>query len=328
VVVSTPSDRHQAGGTSAVEPLIEIVFHGRSEGLETVRHAGTAVTLRGPCGIFVDAYTARIRPDGWPLELWPSPRADFQPLLDLWLAEPGQRSALSLFGDGTATDDLTISHVLARLNPYRRIVYRPQLVNVRDTDPELARLGDAWWGAAAARPPGGPRASPPGGREAWLDRWLNQQADEYAVMDPALPRLALLSPEQRARAHAARQQLRLYLRRHDLLRWRIVAYARDVEAAAWVEVLHAVQTGATARACAGCARYFIRPRAYKTTLCRHCDAVLRRVWRKRAQLWKYPVPARSWVMPIFWHRPDKAARSLIPLLNSATTMFRKMTWGR
>jgi hypothetical protein len=301
--------------------VIAITFHGRSEGIEEVQWPGTNRVERRPCGLFVDAYTIGGRPEGCPPELWVDPRFDFQIVLDLWLAEPDRRSILSPLRsiDREPTDWLTVHARQPFVIPHDHIVYRLGLPFLDPEDHQLVALFTAW--VRALELPSrrrrvrsrSPRPDPP---PDTLAAQRDEEFHRYLSLDFGTVALVRLSPEARARANAARRALIQYMRARDRLRPRWVAHALDSEAAAWVEIVQALKTGASARACDFCQRYFLRPAGYKRDRCRNCSTVLRAAWRVEPQLMRFSREVRAHAARGFWHDPGGVARDGVKTLET------------
>ena len=79
------------------------------------------------------------------------------------------------------------------------------------------------------------------------------------------------------------QELLKYL--HRVLHVEVTWSAKDAEAAAWCELLHAAERGFPAISCGLCGLTFIRPRTYPVKLCPTCRFL---TWRQQARIRAMP----------------------------------------
>ncbi len=122
-----------------------------------------------------------------------------------------------------------------------------------------------------------------------------------------------------------------YRERHS--RVEDVWYARDIEAAAWCEIIHARQNRATTRTCAVCGVLFLRPRALYTEKCPTCRALN---WRQLKKVLAVPQGQRQ-SRAIEAYRQtiaEKAVADELPRLewpskpSTAFAQLAQVMWGR
>jgi hypothetical protein len=311
-------DKHQMTTVVGSPARLAIDFLGRGARREVVRVIGTNQVFQGGVGLFTDALTAGIRPVGLPEECWTVPTIPTQLVLDLVFDRPGRKRGLSwLSPDAALPDVLTVSRALARLEIPQRLRYQPAFVpSGRDSAAFRARV-EKWFEkgidayARAEHSVSLMRHKIPARAAKWRDA--------IAPLDPASLVVAAVAPEDRQALNMDRRALAHEAHRQG--RWTMMAFARDAEEAAWVEVLHALGRGIPVDACGFCSQYCFRV-GPKPALCRNCRAVLHRVWRKRDLLWAYPRLARAMAAPMFWMRPHEVARKGKRLLDACVLFLR------
>ncbi len=111
---------------------------------------------------------------------------------------------------------------------------------------------------------------PPPLRVAGMAPWVRIR-QKSIVVPPAGYVKASMRELLAGDAEEAEQHLRQAQRYlHRNLPAATVWYAKDAEAAAWCEVLHAAENGAAAQACELCGTVYLRPRTYPVKLCPTC----------------------------------------------------------
>jgi aryl carrier-like protein len=193
---------------------------------------------------------------GFPKVLWPArPRRGLPRVLDAWFAEKKHRLDTRDLATAPTIDDLF------RLVPHQRIMLRP-----------VIRAEGMGWKRYQALQEAQGRA---------VEEINRRGPETWGEL-----RRGALGEQGRQWLDVLREPDR-YLHEHSRLAF--AWYAQDVIAAAWCELLHAWQTGATARRCETCGVAYLRPKAYPGKLCRTCRQVN---WRQHAKIRIFPQEKR------------------------------------
>jgi hypothetical protein len=283
--------------------------------LEDGRVAEVEREWRGVCGIVVTALTAGVPPDGMPAKLWSPSPIGIQLVLDVWFGEEGRRGLSWLPPDAAPPDALTINRALTRIR--MPLHYQLELVPFGQDRKTLVARVDQWHAAVRAARARTARAVSHGRRK--MPPWAVELFDALEALDPSAMTLAALAPPDQQTLNAQRRVLGREARQHG--QWAMVAYAATMNAAAWVEVQHALQRGIPVDVCGFCSRYYFRAGS-KAALCQNCQRILHRSWRHRRQFQQYSKLARAMAAPMFWTQPHKVAREGTHILNVSEAAVR------